>query len=205
MLLAGALGALLTLSLLRAADHSQPVLVAAKNLVPGTVISDADVGVARVHSTASVIATLFGAGELAHLRGEVVTTTIHAGALVRRDDVRDVGAQAARRVMSFPLPRARAVGGKLAAGDRVDVIAVERNTSRSGYVVTDAEVIAIDDHDSGPLTGGSDDVTLTLAVDPGTAPRLAAALDAGTVTLVRSTGARPLHDAPVFTPTGVSG
>ena len=205
MLLAGALGVLLTLSLLRAADHSQPVLIAAKDLVPGTVISDADLGVARVHSTASVIATLFGADELVHVRGEVVTTTIHAGALVGRGDVRDVGAEAAHRVMSFPLPRARAVGGKLTAGDRVDVVAVERNTSRSGYVVTDAEVIAIDTHDSGPLTGGSDDVTVTLAVDPATATGLAAALDAGTVTLVRSTGARPLHDAPLFTPSGASG
>jgi Flp pilus assembly protein CpaB len=204
MLLAGALGVLLTLSVLRAADHSEPVLVAAKDLVPGTVISDADLRVARVHSDASVIATLFGAAALADLRGQVVTTTIHAGALVTRGDVRAVGAQAARRVMSFPLPRARAVGGKLVAGDRVDVIAVERNTARSGYVLTDAEVIAVDTHESGPLAGGSDDVTVTLAVDPATAPRLAAALDAGTVTLVRATGAAPLRHPPVFSPSGAS-
>jgi Flp pilus assembly protein CpaB len=129
-----------------------------------------------------------------------VTTTIRAGALVTQGDVRDVGAQAARRVMSFPLPRARAVGGKLVAGDRVDVIAVERNTARSGYVLTDAEVVAVDTHESGPLAGGSDDVTVTLAVGSTTAPRLAAALDAGTVTLVRSTGAAPLRDAPGFVP-----
>ena len=47
--------------------------------------------------------------------------------------------------MSFPLARARAVSGRLTSGDRVDVIAVERNTARSGYVLTDAEVIAMPD------------------------------------------------------------
>lgn len=202
MLLAGALGVLLTLSVLRAADHTQPVIVAARDLVPGTIIGDGDVRVTNVHTDASVLATLFGASDLERLRGQVVTSTVHSGALVARGDVRDVGAQAATRVMSFPLARSRAVGGKLASGDRVDVIAVERSTGRSGYVLTDAEVIAVDAHGSGPLAGGSDDVTLSLAIDPENAPRLAAALDAGTVTLVRATGAAPLRDVAPFAPEG---
>jgi hypothetical protein len=37
------------------------------------------------------------------------------------------------------------------------------------------------------LAGASDDVTVTVVVDAQSAPRLASALDAGTVTLVRST------------------
>ena len=81
--------------------------------------------------------------------------------------------------MSFPLPRAQAVGGKLANGDRVDVVAVEHDTGRAGYVLTDAEVIAVDAHGGGPLAGASDDVTVTLVVDPESAPRLAAALGHG--------------------------
>ncbi len=205
MLLAGALGVLLTLSVLRAADDTQPVLVAAKELTPGTVLGDSELRVAHVQVDGEVLATLFGSADVAALRGQVVTSTIREGALVARGDVRELGAHAATRVMSFPLPRAHAVGGKLISGDRVDVVAVERSTARSGYVLADAEVIAVESRSGGPLAGASDDVTVSLVVDAGGAPRLAAALDAGTVTLVRATGAAPLPASPPFTPTGGGG
>jgi len=200
MLLAGALGVMLTSSVLRAADDSRPVLVAAKELAPGTLIGDRDVRIARVHADGAVLATLFGAADLRSVRGQVVTKTIRTGALLGRADVRELGAHAATRAMSFPLPRARAVGGKVTGGDRVDVIAVERNSARSGYVLTDAEVIAVENRSGGPLAGASDELTVTLVVDADGAPRLAAALDTGTVTLVRATGAAPMPDVPPFTP-----
>src|SRR5207253_9331202 len=63
MVLAGALGVLLTLTVLRSADDTRPVLVAARDLAPGTVINDSSVHVARVHADASVLATLFRGGE----------------------------------------------------------------------------------------------------------------------------------------------
>jgi Flp pilus assembly protein CpaB len=200
MMLAGALGVLLTLSVLRAADRTQPVLVATRELPPGTVITDADLRVTRVHVDASVLDTLLRGSDVAQTRGQVVTETIHAGALIPRGAVRAVGDRAATRVMSFPLPRAQAVGGKLANGDRVDVVAVERDTGRAGYVLTDAQVIAVDAHGGGPLAGASNDVTVSLAVDPESAPRLAAALATGSVTLVRATGAAPLRGVDAFSP-----
>jgi Flp pilus assembly protein CpaB len=200
MLLAGALGVLLTLSVLRAADHSEPVIVASHELAPGTVLGSGDVRVARVRVGRDTLATLFAGSDVAPVRGQVVTSAIHAGALVPRGAVRSVDAAAATRIMSFVLPRARAVDGKLASGDRVDVIAVERDTGRAGYVITDAEVTAVDSHGSGPLAGTSEDVTVSLVVDPDTAPRLAVALDAHTVTLVRATGAAPLKNVPPFVP-----
>jgi hypothetical protein len=200
MLLAGALGVLLTLSVLRAADHSQPVIVASHELASGTVLRDGDVRVAPARVGGDTLATLFRGSDVASVRGQVVTATIHAGALVPRGAVRPVDAAAAVRVMSFVLPRARAVDGKLATGDRVDVIAVEHDTGRAGYVLTDAEVTAVDSHDGGPLAGASEDVTVSLVVDPETAPRLATALDAQTVTLVRATGAAPLRNTTPFVP-----
>jgi Flp pilus assembly protein CpaB len=205
MVLAGALGVLLTLSVLRAADRTQPVLVAAHDLAPGTVIDDGDVRVARVHAGGPVLATLFGPRDLPRLRGQVVTGNVASGALVARTDVRAVGSPGVTRVMSFPLPRARAVGGKLAPGDRVDLVAVDRGSGRAGYVLTDAEVIAVDGPGGGPLGRASDDVTVTLAVGGEDAPRLAAALEAGTVTLVRATGAAPLRDTTRFAPSGSPG
>src|SRR6478752_7714743 len=99
MLLAGALGVLLTLGVLRSADRTVPVLVAGRTLASGTVVADGDVRVARVHVPASI----FGATDERELRGQVVTGAIAAGALVPRASLRQVGARSATRVMSFPI------------------------------------------------------------------------------------------------------
>jgi Flp pilus assembly protein CpaB len=200
MVLAGALGVLLTLSVLRAADDTRAVLVAAHDLAPGSVIGDASVRVAHVHADAAVLATLIDAEQLAAVRGRVVTSTLRQGELVARDSVSSVDARAATRVMSFAIARARAVGGKLATGDRVDVLAVDHDSGRAGYVVTDAEIVAVDARNGGALSGASDDVTISLVVDPTTAPALASAIDAGTVMLVRATGAPPLRGQTPFAP-----
>jgi Flp pilus assembly protein CpaB len=200
MLLAGALGVLLTLSILRTADDMQPVLVAARDLTPGSVLAVSDVRVAHVKADTALVASLFGTADAASVRGQVVTGHVAEGSLLRRADVRALGDHAASRVMSFPLNRARAVAGSLASGDRVDVVAVERNSVRSGYVLVGAEVIAVDAPDGGPLARGADDVTVSLVVDADGARRLAAALEAGSVTLVRATGAAPLEQPELFTP-----
>jgi Flp pilus assembly protein CpaB len=205
MLLAGALGVLLTLSVLRTADDKQPVLVAARDLAPGSVITDGDLRVAQMKADTGLLSTLFGTTDVGSLRGQVVTSSIEQGALVQRADVHALGDGAATRVMSFPLARSRAVGGKLTRGDRVDVVAVERNSARSGYVLVGAEVVAVDTPDGGALSSSSDDVTVSLVVDAEGAQRLAAALEAGSVTLVRATGAPQLDDPPMFTPTGSRG
>ena len=200
MVLAGALGVLLTLTVLRSADDTRPVLVAARDLAPGTVVNDASVHVARVHVDASVLATLVRAEQLVGMRGRVVTTTVREGELIARGAVSALDAHVATRIMSFPLARARAVGGKLTTGDRVDVLAVDHDSGHAGYVVTDAEVVAVDGRSGGALSGASDDVTITLVVDQATAPELAVAIDAGTVMLVRSTGAPAVHGPTPFAP-----
>ncbi len=205
MLGAGALGVLLTLSAVRSADHTQPVLEAAHDLAPGTVLTNADVRVARVHVDGSVLRTLFGGADVAAARGQVVTAAMPSGALIARDNVRASDVGAAGRVMSFPLPRARAVDGKLQSGDHVDVVAVEHDAARAGYVMTDAAVVSIDNGDSSPLGGNSDDVTVSLIVDAEAATRLAIALDAGTVMLVRATGAAPLANPAPFVPAAKDG
>lgn len=200
MVLAGALGVLLTLSVLRSSDTTRPVLVAARDLAPGTVVSDASFRVARVHVDGSVLATLFGAEQAPAMQGRVVTALVHQGELIARGSVSALDAQTSTRVMSFPIARSRAVDGKLATGDRVDVLAVDHDSGRAGYVLTGAEVVAVESRSGGALSGASDDVTITLVVDPTTAPELASAIDAGTVMLVRSTGAPVLHGQAVFAP-----
>jgi Flp pilus assembly protein CpaB len=194
MMLAGALGVLLTLSVLRTADDRRPVLVATRELAPGRTLTPEDVRVERVNVGGSMLSSLLARTDASSLPGKLVAEPVHAGMLVPRRAIRAADANDAVRVMSFPIARAHAVDGKLAAGDRVDVIAVERNGGRAGYVMTGAQVVAVDTRDGGPLAGASDDITLTLVVDPTLAPRLAAALDTGTVSVVRATG------APAFEP-----
>jgi Flp pilus assembly protein CpaB len=195
MVLAGLLGVVLTLSVLRAADDRRAVLVAATDLAPGTVLDESVVRTARIDAGDGVLASLFAPDDMERLRGDVVTGSVAAGALITADDVRAVSAGAATRAMSVPLPRARAVGGKLRSGDRVDILAVERDGVHAGYVMTDVEVLDVDGDTGGPL-GGPDEVTITLAVDPDGATRVAAAVETGTVTLVRATGAAPLDTEP---------
>ena len=124
MVLAGVLGVLFTLSALRAADHTRPMLAAARAIAPGTVIDGRSLRVARVHVDNDVLATLFDESDLRALQGRVAVEQIPAGALVTRDSVRGAAAGAAPRAMSFPIPRSRAVGGALVNGDRVDALSV---------------------------------------------------------------------------------
>ena len=110
MLLAGALGVLLTLTVLRSADQTR-----ARCSSPRTISrrerwsTTTSVRVARVHADASVLATMFAArSALRDLRGQVVTTRVRSGELLSRRTVRDVDAHAATRVMSIPIARVRA-------------------------------------------------------------------------------------------------
>lgn len=203
MVLAGVLGALLTLNVLRAADTTTAVLVAADDLAPGSVIDASAVRVAHVHADASVLASLVPDTALDDVRGQVAIESIHEGALLSRSQLQSVRAGAAQRLMSFPLSRAHAVAGRLDGGDRVDVLAVERDTGRSGYVVTNVPVVAVEGSRSGPLDS-TGDLTITVSVDAADATRLAAAVDIAEVTLVRSTGAAPLTDAEPFAPSGTT-
>ena len=90
------------------------------------------------------------------------------------------------RSMSFPVPIERAAGGSLVAGDRVDVISVI--DGQAGFVASDLEVTGVAE----TATGGISMVGtyhVVVAVTAEQALALAAALDSGSVEVVRSTGA----------------
>ena len=88
MVVAGLLGALLTLSALRAADDTRPVVVAARDIVPGTVIDSRWLRPSNIHADAGVLATIFDAGAIDELRGQIAVARIPAGSLVTHADVR---------------------------------------------------------------------------------------------------------------------
>jgi Flp pilus assembly protein CpaB len=190
MVVAGLLGALLTLAVLREADRTHPVLVAADDLAAGQVVTRESFAIARLRAEPGVLASLLRPADLDALSNAVTTAAVREGALVARDAVTDVRKRPAARTMSFALPRSRAVDGALESGDRVDVVAAARDRVQAGYVATDVAVVAASAAGSGPLQDDGT-VTMTLAVDSGEAVRIAAALERSTVTLIRATGATP--------------
>lgn len=187
MVVAGLAGVLLTLRVIATADDTRPVVVAARDLAPGTVLDAGALTTTRLAADRSVVAGLFEPDDVEELRGRVVTERVETGGLVTRAGVRAVADGAAPRAMSFAVPAARAVAGALRAGDRVDVIAVDDGVA--SYVMRDVEVLAVAGDESDPLGGSGDELTITLAVEPDAALAFAAAADAGRVTLVRTTGA----------------
>lgn len=186
---------LLTLTIVRAADQTVPVLAVARDVAAGERVGPGDLTVVDVRASGDVLATLVRAGDRATAVGRVTERDLVAGDLVRVSDLQRNAGDGAR-AMSFALDRADALGGRVARGDHIDVLAVNRDGTGAGYVIVDARVIDTDTGGgSGPLRDTSSRVTITIALDAQQALRLIAAQAAGRVTVVRSTGAPPI-DAP---------
>mgnify|MGYP006278725411 CR=1 FL=1 len=86
------------------------------------------------------------------------------------------------RAVSVPVPRSRAVNGRIARGDRVDVLVVTDGVASVG--VAGVEVLAVDDTGGG-FAAVDRDLAVTLAVDPAQGARLAEAVASGSFLLAR--------------------
>lgn len=176
----------LNLSLLNAKAATQPVAVAAVDLPAGRHITAADLQYSSIQAPASLVATLVGRDDAAGIEGFVLSKAIGAGDLITRSDLRPPGAPSELRAFSIALPPERAVAGALLAGDRVDVVAADDGAA--AYLAGGLEVLAVTGGEGGI---GLSSFSVTVAADSETILRLAAALEASTVSLVRSTGAAP--------------
>lgn len=202
MLVSGLIGAAATYSVLRSADHTVAVVVARHDLRSGDRLAASDLATGRVAADSTLLEHFVRVDERAALIGRILVAPATAGAPMRREDVRATAASDGKRAVSFAVPFERAVGGELDVGDRVDVLAVDRD-GNVGYALVDAEILDRVQADTGaPIRGGSGDLTLTVAVDASGARRLAAAVHTGDVTVVRSTGADELGHIEWFDTNG---
>ena len=99
MIVAGLLGILLTLALLRSADRRVEVAVAALDLHAGTAVDGGDVRYERVRMDGDLLDTVLRRDDVADLDGAVATETIRAGELISRTDVRPAGASSGLRAV----------------------------------------------------------------------------------------------------------
>ncbi len=193
MLGAGLLGAVATIAVLDAGDDHTAVVVAARDLRVGDRIERDDLATSEVSSDSELTRALIGAADVDDLVDLIVTAPIEAGSPVLTEHLDEDAAPDGGRAMSFSVPADRAAGGAIGVGDRIDVLAADRDGS-VGYALADALVLDASDGDDGaPIDRGDvRDITITVAVDAPGALRLAAAVAAGDVTVVRATGATAL-------------
>lgn len=182
-----------------AAAPETSYVVARTRLAPGRVIEPADVALVSIRLPAEIEATVFGEGDGNDVVGSVVLEAIHAGELLARGDVgprRSTAGRDAGYAVAVELDRPGALNGLIAAGERVDVVVTGRNlvasvaSHASGLVAADALVLDVDDFAGAGQPSGT--VTVTLQVhDRAAAVSVAAAADAGAITLIRPWGASP--------------
>ena len=89
--------------------------------------------------------------------------------------------------MSIPIDPSKAVGGRLAAGDRVDVLFTDRGIA--SIIVIDAKVLAVDERGRGGIGESTSPFTLTIAVNASESLLVAAAIADGNISIARTTGA----------------
>jgi Flp pilus assembly protein CpaB len=189
MIVAGLLGMVLGIAALRHEPGGVEVAVAAHEIRAGESVTAGDFRSARVQMKQELLATFVRARDVRGLRGRIATATIESGEPVIRRELRSRAAKAGLRAMSIPIDPSRAVGGRLAAGDRIDVLfAGDREVS---IIVRDAEVIAIDAKGRGGIGETTSPFTVTIAVDAMQSQLLAAAIADGDISIARTTGALP--------------
>ncbi len=189
MLLAGLVAAVANFAVLRGHSDRVEVLVAGVDLRAGQTVTADQLETRAVALEGAVLEALLTPAELTG--GEVVATApVAAGSPVRDGDLRAAAAADGQRRMSLPVDPARAAGGRIAVGDRIDVIRTV--DGRSGYVVSGAPVLEVRDPDGPATLGGSGTLALTIAVDAGAALCLAGAIEDGALDVLVSTGRDPV-------------
>jgi pilus assembly protein CpaB len=188
MIVAGLAGIALSFAVLRERPGDARVVVADHEIRAGEAVGPRDFRAVPVTMNDALLATLVPVRDLGRFRGRIAVATIAEGELVPRRMLRPRAARGGLRAMSIPIDPSRAVGGRLAAGDRVDVLfAGEHAVS---IIVADAEVLAVDARSRAGIGESTSPFMVTIAVNAQQSQLVAAAIADGNISLARTTGAR---------------
>jgi Flp pilus assembly protein CpaB len=198
MTVVGLAAAVLAFGALRAQPGDERVAVARHEIRAGERVHGSDFRVASVSLDGAGVGSLVSADELRAVDGRIAGVTIERDELVPRRVLRPRAARGGRRAISIPVDPGRAVGGRLAAGDRVDVLVADDDGV--AIIVPDAAVLAVDARGRGGIGDTASPFTVTIAVDEAQSRLVAAAVVSGGLSLARTTGAtRATPDEPVTT------
>lgn len=189
MTVVGLAAAVLAFAALRTRPGDERVAVAKHQIRAGERVHRRDFRIASVSLGEAGLSRLVEADDLRAVDGRIAGATIEPGELVPRRVLRPRAARRGLRAISIPVDPARAVGGRLAAGDRVDVLVADDDGV--AIVVPDAEVLAVDARSRGGIGDSASPFTVTVAVDEAQSRLVAAAVVSGGLSLARTTGATP--------------
>lgn len=185
------------------AQPSTRYVVARHELRVGAQVRPADVVLLPMELPRAVLDRNVVFTDTARVIGATVLSPIRPGELVQASDLVRKASDEGDVEVSFAIDPARAVGGDLAPGERVDVV-LTVGTGADAYTVTvvrDARVLRADRR-SGSL-GDRSTVVILAVPTRDDAVAVAHAATSGDVTLVRTTGARPAATPAAYrAPTG---
>ena len=164
------------------------VLVAAHALPAGRVLRASDLTHAGLAGSGQLLATLLPASEQSLLVGRALKEPVSAGAPIPGAAL--AGARGGADSMTLAVPVQHALGGQLAPGDRVTVLATY--TSATGQTQTRAVARNLQVLDVGSASGfnaSAQTIAVTVALpNPSLASALALANEAGKLDLLRESG-----------------
>ena len=169
-------------------DAEVQVAVAAEPIAEGSVLTAEALRFVPVAADFEAVESLFVEDDLTEMEGRIFARSIPSGGLIDAAALIDAGVEDGHRAMSIPIAIEHAAGARIVVGDRVDVITVVDGVA--SFVATDLAVIAHAGAEAGSLATGAYHVTV--AVDEEEALALAEAIAAGSLEVVRSTGAAPV-------------
>lgn len=185
MALAALFALVLNLLVLRSNQETLVIAIAATDIGAGTTLSSAHVSYAEIPADDVLAARLLHVDSIDEWVGQLTTRSIGGGEPILTSDLLVVASRDGLRAMSVPIDQSQAVAGNIGAGDAVDVVLVLDGVAT--YIATDIQVLGVPDAGTNAL-GARTGYAPTVAVTATEALRIAAALDTGTVHLVRSTG-----------------
>lgn len=182
--LAAILAFVANVALLRSQDESVPVVVAARSIGPGQTIMVDDLTTTRINADSGLLSMLVSSTD--GLVGRVSARSLAEGELVGASDLLETLTSSNLSSMAIPIDAARAAGGSIRVGDRVDVVDVVDGVAT--YVVRDAPVTAVSESGTGALSVGAESF-LVVGLDSDQVLAVAQAIDDGRVDIVVTTGA----------------
>lgn len=169
-------------------DDTHSVVIAARDIAPGTRLQATDFRVVKMELSPSLSDHVLQSPS--KLAGATVLGPLTSGDVIQPSLIATAQSTTPYFEVSFSLPASRALDGVLRSGETVDILVTDKANPAAiaRSAASDVRVLRTQDSSGGGI-GKSADITLTVGVNSRSdAAAVAAAVDQGDVTLVRTTG-----------------
>lgn len=186
------------------ADPGVAVWAVTRDLAAGTRLTASDVRSTRVDLAAEHLSRYVSAE--ASVSGALLVRATQEGELLAAGAVARPGTPTDGRSITIPVSAEHAVGGRLSAGDVVDVLVTVDARGAAARTTLLVGSAVVQDVVSDPAFGNGDAalVGITVTVDPAEALRIALATRSAEIDVVRVDGASTQRDGPPGAPSSLS-